>query len=179
MQTPKILNIQISSCFFWLYQLKNSYKISSLVFCDHSAEWVELLINLQVGELFCFSSVFSILKTFSWIMKCLTKFYQYMINYFGDINILSVFVIIILSYIFLMLMWKRLLRRSKREHDFGQSLLFSDEAPKVIKVKLVWLFRYSCVRRTGSRLYWVRLCESKNLHMFIYIFFRMIFETYL
>lgn len=70
-------------------------------------------------------------------MTRLARFYHNMINYLDGLNLSSVVVIIVVVHLFLMLMWKRLLRRSKREHAFGQQLLYADDAPKVVKVKLV------------------------------------------
>lgn len=70
-------------------------------------------------------------------MTRLTRFYQNMINYLDGLNLSSVVVVIALLYLFLMLMWKRLLRKSKHQHEFGEQLLFADDGPKVVKVKLV------------------------------------------
>lgn len=66
----------------------------------------------------------------------LTLFCQNMMNYLGEVKLQSVLIVIVLLYVFLVILWHRLLRKSRRDHEFGESFL-SEHEPKTPKIKLV------------------------------------------
>lgn len=68
----------------------------------------------------------------------LTLFYQNVMSYLTGVQLGSVVACVIaLLYVLLVIIWRNLLRKSKRDHEFGESLL-SEREPKSIKIKLIW-----------------------------------------
>lgn len=63
-------------------------------------------------------------------------FYESLINFGSKFDLKSVIFGIVVLYLFLMVIRWRLLAKSKRDHQIGESLL-SETEPKTIKIKLI------------------------------------------
>lgn len=66
----------------------------------------------------------------------LTFLFHHVTNFCGDIKLGSVLFVIALLYLVLFLLWQRLLRKSGRDHKFGESFI-SQHEPKLLKIKLI------------------------------------------
>lgn len=56
--------------------------------------------------------------------------------YCSEIRLFSVLTVIFLLYLVLAVLWRLLLRKSRRDHQFGESLL-SQRGPQLVKIKLI------------------------------------------
>lgn len=65
-----------------------------------------------------------------------TLLFNDVIVYCSEIRLFSVLTAIVLLYLVLAVLWRRLLRKSRRDHQFGESML-SQRGPKLVKIKLI------------------------------------------
>lgn len=67
----------------------------------------------------------------------LTLWCRDVIIYCSEIRLFSILTAIVLLYLVLAVLWRRLLRKSRRDHQFGESML-SQRGPQLVKIKLIW-----------------------------------------
>lgn len=104
----------------------------------------------------CHFIVFSIFSADSLDMKIqMTVFYHNVINYMSQVKLSSVVFVIVLLYMFLALLRRRLLKSSQKDHAFGESFLSETYPNVMVKVKIVWAKKedvFSFLKHVGTRI---------------------------
>lgn len=84
------------------------------------------------------------------------KFCEQLLKFCSEVKITSVVVILVALYFLLAVLWHRLLSKSRKDHEFGESLLCETE-PKLKKIKIVWKPRVKKPKETVKNI-----CEDLN-----------------